>query len=193
MRAKGPLSHAALHMILLGGSFLFLFPLFWMLSTSLKPIEETMLTPPQWIPSALHFDNYLKAVTHGREILGYIPFLEYGKNTLLLCALGVVGTVISNALIAYGFARLRWPGRNIFFGITLATMMIPFPVHTGLVRVGVQHIPAAAVLPDDPAGTLGCGSGGRLLGVPGVPSRHSAAFEAGTLCGGAVLLPVHLE
>ncbi len=128
MRAKGPLSHAALHMILLGGSFLFLFPLFWMLSTSLKPIEETMLTPPQWIPSALHFDNYLKAVTHGREILGYIPFLEYGKNTLLLCALGVVGTVISNALIAYGFARLRWPGRNIFFGITLATMMIPFPV-----------------------------------------------------------------
>jgi multiple sugar transport system permease protein len=99
-----------------------------MISTSLKPVEETMLTPPQWIPSVWHFDNYLKAVTYGSQVLGYIPFLEYGKNTILLCLLVVAGTVVSNALIAYGFARLQWPGRNLLFGITLATMMIPFPV-----------------------------------------------------------------
>lgn len=128
MKAKNPLAKAVIHLILLAGSFLFLFPLVWMISTSLKPVEETMLNPPRWIPSALHFENYVRAVTYGSQQLGYIPFFEYGKNTLLLCVLVVVGTVISNALIAYGFARLQWPGRNALFGITLATMMIPFPV-----------------------------------------------------------------
>jgi multiple sugar transport system permease protein len=128
MKAKQPLSRFVVHLLLLGGSFVFLFPLFWMMSTSLKPIEETMIIPPQWIPSSWHPENYWHAVTHGQETLGYIPFLEYGKNTLLLCVLTVVGAVVSNSLIAYGFARLRWPGRDIFFALTLATMMIPFPV-----------------------------------------------------------------
>jgi multiple sugar transport system permease protein len=128
MQAKRPLSRVVVHLILIAGSAVFLFPLLWMISTSLKPVEETMLTPPQWIPSVWHFDNYLKAVTYGSQVLGYIPFLEYGKNTLLLCLLVVSGTVVSNALIAYGFARLQWPGRNALFGVTLATMMIPFPV-----------------------------------------------------------------
>lgn len=128
MKARHPLSRAIVYILLLGGSFLFLFPLFWMISTSLKPVEETMVLPPRWIPSSWQPDNYWKAVTHGSEILGYTPFLEYGKNTVLLCVLVVVGALISNSLIAYGFARLRWPGRDVFFGVTLATMMIPFPI-----------------------------------------------------------------
>jgi len=128
MQAKSPLARVVVHAVLLCGSFLFLFPLFWMITTSLKPVEETMLTPPRWIPSVWRFDNYVQAVTYGSQALGYIPFFEYGKNTLLLCVLVVTGTVVSNALIAYGFARLEWPGRNALFGLTLATMMIPFPV-----------------------------------------------------------------
>jgi multiple sugar transport system permease protein len=128
MQAKGALSRGIIHILLLGGSVTFLFPLLWMITTSLKPVEETMLTPPQWIPSVWRFDNYAAAVTYGSKTLGYIPFLEYGKNTVLLCVLVVAGTVVSNALIAYGFARLRWPGRDALFGVTLATMMVPFPV-----------------------------------------------------------------
>jgi multiple sugar transport system permease protein len=128
MQAKGILSRATIHIMLLVGSVAFLFPLFWMITTSLKPVEETMLTPPQWIPSVWRFDNYARAVTYGSKTLGYIPFLEYGKNTVLLCVLVVAGTVVSNALIAYGSARLRWPGRDVLFGVTLATMMVPFPV-----------------------------------------------------------------
>jgi len=128
MQAKRPLSRAIIHLILIAGSLVFLFPLFWMISTSLKPVEETMLSPPRWIPSVWRFDNYARAVSYGRDVLGYIPFYEYGKNTILLCVLVVTGTVLSNALIAYGFARLQWPGRNLLFGVTLATMMIPFPV-----------------------------------------------------------------
>ena len=128
MKARHPLSRMIVHVILIGGSLVFLFPLLWMITTSLKPVEETMLTPPRWIPSSWQFVNYARAVTYGSDVLGYVPFLEYGKNTLLLCVLVVVGAVISNSLIAYGFARLQWPGRDVFFGITLATMMIPFPV-----------------------------------------------------------------
>jgi multiple sugar transport system permease protein len=128
MKARHPLSRLIVHVILIGGSLVFLFPLFWMITTSLKPVSETMLTPPRWIPSTWQFGNYARAVTYGSDVLGYVPFLEYGKNTLLLCVLVVVGAVISNSLIAYAFARLQWPGRDVFFGITLATMMIPFPV-----------------------------------------------------------------
>jgi multiple sugar transport system permease protein len=116
------------HLVLMAASALFLFPLLWLISTSLKPIEETMRLPPTWIPSKFLWENYPKAFTYGSDKLGYIPFLVYGRNTLVLCALGVLGTVASNALVAYGFARLRWPGRDLVFALTLATMMVPFPV-----------------------------------------------------------------
>jgi multiple sugar transport system permease protein len=55
-------------------------------------------------------------------------FLTFLSNTIIVCTFGVLGTVLSNALIAYGFARLHWRGRDAFFAVTLATMMVPFPV-----------------------------------------------------------------
>lgn len=55
-------------------------------------------------------------------------FVTYLTNTLIVCLLGVAGTVLSNAIVAYGFARLKWRGRDAFFAVTLATMMVPFPV-----------------------------------------------------------------
>lgn len=116
------------HIVLIAFSILFLLPFFWMLSTSLKPIQETMSARPVWIPSSLEWHNYKDAVTYDASKLGYIPFLYYARNTILLCWITVVGTVFSNALVAYAFARLRWPGRDAFFILTLATMMIPFPV-----------------------------------------------------------------
>lgn len=128
MQVKSPSARFCVHLILLGGSFLFLFPLLWMISTSLKPIEETMKVPPQWIPSSFQCINYWKAITYESQQLGYVPFLQYGKNTLYVSVLGVLGTVLANAFVAYGFARLRWPGRDALFAVTLATMMVPFPV-----------------------------------------------------------------
>ena len=108
--------------------FIFVLPLLWMISTALKPIEETMKTPPVWIPSRLMVGNFLEAVTKGADTLGYYPFLVYGRNTLLITILSVSGAVVSNSLVAYAFSRLKWPGRDIFFAITLATMMVPFPI-----------------------------------------------------------------
>jgi multiple sugar transport system permease protein len=55
-------------------------------------------------------------------------FRRFATNTLIICILSVLGTIVSNSIVAYGFACLRWRGRDAFFGLTLATMMVPFPV-----------------------------------------------------------------
>ncbi|CAN5409619.1 carbohydrate ABC transporter permease [soil metagenome] len=117
-----------IHAILIALSILFIFPFLWVLSTAVKPIDETMRIPPVWIPSKFMWGNFWEAMTYGRETLGYIPFLIYARNTILICILAVTGVVVSNALVAYSFARLKWRGRDIMFALTIATMMVPFPV-----------------------------------------------------------------
>jgi multiple sugar transport system permease protein len=128
MHKKRYLTAFLIHMVLIALSLVFAFPLLWMISTSLKPIDQTMHMPPIWIPHPIEWQNYVAAFTYESNQLHYIPFLIYGRNTLILEILVVSGTVFSNALVAYGFARLRWPSRDIVFKLTLATMMIPFPV-----------------------------------------------------------------
>lgn len=123
-RVKVVLVHGVLALL----SAIFMFPLLWLISTAVKPIEETMAHPPIWIPSEIQWGNFWDAFSHNYELLGYLPFLVYGQNTLILCILVVCGTVFSNAVAAYAFARLRWPGRDFLFKLTLATMMVPFPV-----------------------------------------------------------------
>ncbi len=87
-----------------------------------------MKEPPVWIPSKFEFHNFWDAITYGSDKVGYIPFFVYAQNSLMLCTLVVVGRVISNSVVAYAFARLRWWGRDFVFALTLATMMVPFPV-----------------------------------------------------------------
>jgi len=116
------------HILLVSLSVLFVLPLLWMLSTSLKPIGETLTNPPRWIPSKVLWSNYPDAISFNSKELGYIPLLVYARNTIIVTILAVGGSVLSNAIVAYSFARIKWPGRDLFFGVTLATMMIPFPV-----------------------------------------------------------------
>jgi len=111
----------ALYAVLLFFSALFILPLLWMISTSLKEVTEAMRYPPTWFPERVRWQNY-------REVTRAIPFWAYAANTLTLCALNVAGTVLSSACVAYGFSRIKWPGRDRYFALTLATMMIPFPV-----------------------------------------------------------------
>lgn len=100
----------------------FVLPFAWMLSTSLKPLHETMVLPPKWVPSDPQWRNYPEAM----RAMG--PFWLYAGNSLLLALLNVAGTVASSALVAYGFSRIEWRGRDSVFLLLLATMMIPFPV-----------------------------------------------------------------
>ena len=107
-------------LIVLG--LLSLAPFAWMVSTSLKPLNETMSLPPRWIPSTFQWRNYHDAI----DAMGY--FWRYAGNSLFLCVMSVIGTVSSSALVAYGFSRIEWKGRDKLFMVLLATMMVPFPV-----------------------------------------------------------------
>ncbi len=90
------------------------------------------IVPPNMIESRIRFrwENYPKALAAMSSGAGdrHVSFWRFLGNTLVVCVLGVIGTVLSNAIVGYGFARLRWRGRDAFFAITLATMMVPFPV-----------------------------------------------------------------
>lgn len=95
-----------------------LFPVFWMFSTSLKSQVEAFQPPPPWLPATFHWENYYDALTTN-------PFGIYFRNTLYFALMVVIAEVISNSFIAFGFARLRAPGRNYLFYFVLATLMIP--------------------------------------------------------------------
>ncbi len=116
-RWGGPL----IHLLLAAAALAFVFPMLWMLSTSLKSMDAVMAVPPRWIPSHPKWGNYAEA-------LRTIPFVRYFFNTVLVSVLGAVGMTASSAIVAYSFARLRWAGRDLLFAIFLGTMMIPFPV-----------------------------------------------------------------
>ncbi|HEV2471456.1 MAG TPA: carbohydrate ABC transporter permease, partial [Chthonomonadales bacterium] len=105
------------------GSLLFLVPFIWMVVTSLKTDRQTTVYPPVWIPRPVLWRNYPDA-------LRFLPAVsEYGLtnlwNTLVIAVMSVAGTLLSSSLVAYGFARLRWPGRDVLFGLLLSTMMLP--------------------------------------------------------------------
>jgi len=110
-----------LYGILILFSIIYLIPLFWMISTSLKPESQVMFVPVQWLPKPPQWRNYLDAVQS-------FPFFRYFSNTLLLTVLNVVGTIFSASLAAYGFSKLNWKGRDQLFYITIATMFIPSQV-----------------------------------------------------------------
>ena len=102
--------------ILLLIAFLFVVPLVWMLVTSLKPQQQVF--NPNWIPSPVRWANYPEALTSA-------PFAQYFRNTVIITFFSMVGAVVSSSLVAYSFARLRFPGREFLFTLVLATMMLP--------------------------------------------------------------------
>lgn len=101
------------------GALIVLFPLAWMVSTSLKTKAEVPKFPPVWIPAIPQWNNYVEALT------GQNNFAVYFKNTMIYAIGAMLGELISSSLVAYGFARLRAPGKNALFVLVLATMMLP--------------------------------------------------------------------
>lgn len=95
-----------------------LLPFFWMVSTSLKSKTETFSFPPEWIPQHFHWSNYVQAFS-------YAPFGRYIGNTMILELFVIIGQVVSCTLVAYGFSRFQFRGREVLFMVMLATMLIP--------------------------------------------------------------------
>ena len=100
------------------GALFMIAPLVWMLSTSLKPEGDVFLIPVQWIPRRILWSNYPEALT-------FVPYMRYFMNSVFVTGLAVTGTVFSASLVAFAFARLRGPGKNVLFMILLATIMLP--------------------------------------------------------------------
>jgi multiple sugar transport system permease protein len=115
------------------GAILFLLPLFWMASSSLKPNYQVLEFPPRWLPNPVRWANYPEALT-------YVPFGRYALNTLVIAVLTIVGHVLSCTVVAYGFARLRAPGKDVLFVVLLATMMLPYPVTMIPIYVGFKTL-----------------------------------------------------
>ncbi len=103
------------------GAFAMLFPLFWMINTSLKPLPDTQAYPPIWLPIPPRLENYT-------ETLAVQPFGRYLLNSFIIAAAVVIGDLVSCSFAAYGFARLRFPGRDFLFKLLVSTMMVPFIV-----------------------------------------------------------------
>ena len=118
-RAEKWAATLALLMICVG----FIMPFVWMLSTSLKTLDKTMELPPRLIPNPIVPGNYATVLANHK-----LDFPLLAHNTLLVALLTVLGTTISSAIVAYGFAKIDFKGRGALFGVMLATMMIPFPV-----------------------------------------------------------------
>src|SRR5262249_46902057 len=102
-------------------AFIMIMPFVWLVSSSLKSQLQIFQYPPQWLPDPFHWDNYSRALTEK-------PFGIYLKNTLTICVLNVIAVVFSSSLCAYGFARIRFPGRDFWFGIVMATLFLPYAI-----------------------------------------------------------------
>ena len=95
-----------------------LIPFLRMVFTSLKPMAEIVRYPPTFFPEKIVWENYL-------DTIAAFPFWRYARNTLFITVLVVIGNVLSNSFIAYGFAKLDFPGKKLMFALVLSTMMIP--------------------------------------------------------------------
>jgi ABC-type glycerol-3-phosphate transport system permease component len=115
--------HIVVHAILLLGALVVMFPIAWMISTSLKAPHQVKKFPPIWIPTPVVWENYINAVT-----IFPVPFWIFVRNSLFMSLSNVVGAVASNTIVAFAFARLRFRGSRVLFLIVLSTMMLPAQV-----------------------------------------------------------------
>lgn len=115
------------------GAVVIMVPFFWMVSTALKAQGNLYLYPPQWIPDPIRWRNI-------SEVWEIVPFARFTLNTSIIVFSVIVGTLLSCSFSAYGFARLRAPGRDVIFLLVLATLMLPTTVTLVPTYIGFNYI-----------------------------------------------------
>ncbi|MBI2941520.1 MAG: carbohydrate ABC transporter permease [Chloroflexi bacterium] len=113
--------HGLLHLALLVGAVWLLLPLFFLFSTSLKESGREFVSPVQWLPNPVVFQNYPDAMTA-------LPFDRFFINTAVITVVAMLGQLTTATLCGYGFARFRFPGRDVLFTLCLSTLMLPSAV-----------------------------------------------------------------
>ena len=118
-RTASPLLRVAIYLVVIAGSIVFMFPFVWALMSSGKDLSEIATFPPTfWPHNPIFAENY-------RRIWTEAPFLRWLQNSVVITTLNLIGAIGSASLVAYSFARFEYPGRNVWFTIMLATMMLP--------------------------------------------------------------------
>src|SRR5258707_3617319 len=123
-KRSAPLQPLVSRIFLIGMSLFYISPMYWMLVTALKSDRELANFPPTLWPREIDWQNFDQATRT-------FPFLSYLENTIFYAALTVLGSVLSNFVIAYGFSRIKWPGRDLLFYPIIASVFIfiQFPVN----------------------------------------------------------------
>jgi multiple sugar transport system permease protein len=114
-------SKTTARVVMIALSLLFLLPLYWMVVSALKTDQELAKFPPTLLPRSWEFGNFADAVTA-------MPFLQFFANSAIITISVVVLSVLSNFIVAYGFACIDWPGRDKVFYLVIATLFLPFPI-----------------------------------------------------------------
>lgn len=122
------------YFVIVCGAILMVIPLLWMLSSSLKEPTKVFVRPVQWIPDKPVFDNFIRLFT-------YYHAERYIWNTIKLCAINIVGTLLSCSLVAYGLSFIRYKHKNKILTVLMSTMMLPgcvifFPQFILYVKLG---------------------------------------------------------
>ena len=120
-------------------------PFIWMVSTSLKLPGEVMTVDIEWLPRHVTFDNY-------RRIFSEYPVLRWGFNSLFVAVVSTALSVLTGAMAGYALARMRFPGRNLLFGLFIASLMVPteisvVPLLLGMIKIGWANTYQALILP----------------------------------------------
>ncbi len=118
MKKKTTTKYLFVHIVLIAGTLLTVFPFLWMIFTSFKGIGETMRIPPTILPESLKLDGY-------KGVLEALPFARVYLNTIIVTVITVLGQILFCSMAAFAFARLRFRGKNLIFIIILSVLMIP--------------------------------------------------------------------
>ena len=109
-----------MYFLLIIGAIIMIAPFVFLVSSSLKLETQVFEFPIRWIPDPVRWMNYVDALT-------YKPFHIYFKNTMIIALLNQIAILGTASFCAYGFARIKFPGRDFWFGVALATLMLPSP------------------------------------------------------------------
>jgi multiple sugar transport system permease protein len=141
------LGRVMLYALLVLIALIILLPLAWMISTSFKPKAQLFLPDIYWIPKRFTWKNYTDLLTDPS-----IPIMRWFLNSIVVASISTVLTLIIDALAAYGYARLEFPGRKFIFGLMLATLFMPgmmflVPNFLTIADLGLLNTYAGVILP----------------------------------------------